>query len=110
MNKRALKVLEFYKIKEKLKSFVKTNAAKDIIDNLKPYESLYEVEMHLKETVEALDLLQTKGEPPFEGIYDIRDILIRVEKAMVLLPGQLLKVASILRTARRFKDYVARKY
>lgn len=110
MNKRALKVLEFYKIKEKLKSFVKTNAAKDIIDNLKPYESLYEVEMHLKETVEALDLLQTKGEPPFEGIYDIRDILIRVEKAMVLLPGQLLKVASILRSARRFKDYVARKY
>lgn len=110
MNERALKVLEFYKIKEKLKSFVKTNAGKDIVDELKPYKNLYEVEMHLEETVEALDLLQTKGEPPFEGIYDIRDILGRVEKAMVLLPGQLLKVAAILKSSRRFKDYVGRKH
>ena len=109
MNERALKVLEFYKIKENLKSFVKTNAAKDMVDNLKPYRSIYEVEKHLEETMEALDLLQTKGDAPFEGVYDIRDILIKVEKAIVLSPGQLLKVASILKSSRNFKDYVSRK-
>ncbi|MEW9095077.1 MAG: endonuclease MutS2 [Clostridiaceae bacterium] len=109
MNDRALRVLEFNKIKEILKGFAHTQAAKDIIDDLKPYDNLYEVREHLQETKEGLMLLVKKGSPPFEGIYDVREEIGKGEKGFVLLPGQLLKIANVMRSSRKFKDYVSHK-
>jgi DNA mismatch repair protein MutS2 len=109
MNERALRVLEFYKIKEELKKYTQTGAGKDLIDNLKPYDNLYEVKEHLEETKEALKLLFTKGSPPFEGVYDVRNGISRAEKGSSIMPEQLLKIAALLRSARNFKDYVFHK-
>lgn len=109
MNEKALKVLEFNKIKEMLKQYTNTQAAKDIIDDLKPYENSYEVREHIEETKEAFKLLVTKGAPPFEGIYDIRDGIRMAEKGSSLMPIQLLRIANMLRCARRFKEYVRHK-
>ncbi|WP_123054325.1 endonuclease MutS2 [Clostridium sp. JN-1] len=109
MNEKALKVLEFNKIKEMLKQYTNTQAAKDIIDDLKPYENSYEVREHIEETKEAFKLLVTKGTPPFEGIYDIRDGIRMAEKGSSLMPIQLLRIANMLRCARRFKEYVRHK-
>lgn len=109
MNEKSLRVLEYNKVKERIKNFVQTGAAKDIIEELKPYENVYEVREHLEETKEALELLMKKGTPPFEGIYDVREGIGRAEKGSSLMPGQLLKIAGLLRCARRFKEYIARK-
>lgn len=109
MNEKALRVLEYYKIKDILKGYTQTTAAKDIIEELKPYDNIYEIREHLEETKEALALLTKKGAPPFEGIYDVREGLSRVEKGASLMPGQLLKIAQMLRCARRFKEYVSHK-
>lgn len=109
MNEKALKVLEFNKIKEIMKKYTATSAAKDLIDELKPYSSAYEVIHHLKETEEAFQLLVKKGNPPFEGLYDVRDGIERATKGGVLMPYQLLRIANMLRSARRFKDYIGRK-
>ena len=46
MNEKALKVLEFDKIKEELKRYTSTLAAKDIIDELEPYDNVFEVKEH----------------------------------------------------------------
>lgn len=109
MNDRALRVLEFYKIKEMLKGFTHTKAAKDVIEDLKPYSNLYEVKEHLQETREGLNLLIKKGSPPFEGVYDVREEIEKAGKGFTLLPGQLLKIANVMRAARRFKDYIDHK-
>lgn len=109
MNEKSLRVLEYGKIKEIIKKYTQTSAAKEIIDNLKPYDNLYEVREHLQETKEAFSLLVKKGSPPFEGIYDVRDYIDRASKGSTLLPGQLLKIAQMLRSSRRFKDYISRK-
>ncbi|GAA0747988.1 endonuclease MutS2 [Clostridium oceanicum] len=109
MNDKAIKVLEFNKIKNILKDYTNTTAGKDIIDELVPYENIYEVKEHIEETKEAFKLLVTKGAPPFEGVYDVRDGISRAGKGSVLIPGQLLKIASMLRAARRFKDYINHK-
>jgi DNA mismatch repair protein MutS2 len=109
LNEKALRVLEFYKIKEMIKNYTQTGAGKDLIDALKPYDNIYEVREHLEETFEALLLLGKKGSPPFEGLYDVREGISRAEKASTLMPGQLLRIANMLRCARRFKDYVNRK-
>lgn len=109
MNEKALRVLEFNKVKDILKRYTETTAAKDLFDELAPYKNLYEIREHLEETREALGLLTKKGSPPFEGIYDVREAIGRVEKGSTLMPGQLLRIAQMLRCARRFKDYVYRK-
>ncbi len=109
MNEKALKVLEYYKIKEEIKKFTQTSASKDIIDGLKPYDNIFEVREHLEETAEAYRLLVKKGSPPFEGAYDVRGEINLAEKASTLMPIGLLRVANILKCARKFKDYISHK-
>jgi len=106
VNTKSLKVLEYYKIKGKIKEYAKTTAGKDIIDSLQPYTNIYEVREHLQETNEALLLLSKKGSAPFEGIYDVRAAITRASKGATLMPMQLLRIAQMLRCARLFKNYV----
>jgi DNA mismatch repair protein MutS2 len=109
LNEKALRVLEYYKIRDMIKNYTQTGAAKDILETLKPYDNIYEVREHLEETREALELLMKKGSPPFEGLYDIREGIKRAEKGSTLMPGQLLKIANMLRCSRRFKEYISRR-
>ncbi|HBC96052.1 MAG TPA: endonuclease MutS2 [Clostridium sp.] len=107
MNEKSLKILEFYKVKEKLKEYANTGAARDLVDKLEPYDNVYEVKRHLAETQEALGLLVFKGNPPFEGVYDVRKGIAMAQKGFVLVPGQILKIGAILKAARRFQKYIS---
>lgn len=109
MNDRTFRVLEFKKVKENLKKYSKTQMGRKIIDELVPYETKYEMEMALKETKEALDMLVSKGAPPFEGLYDVREAIERAGKGGVLSAGQILRVGNMLKCSRRFKEYVKRE-
>ena len=109
MNEKSLRVLEFNKIKEIIKNYTSTSAGKDLVDNIAPYNNIYEVREHLQETFEAYMLLSKKGSPPFEGLYDVRDGISRAEKGASLMPVQLMRIAAMLRCARRFKDYISHK-
>ncbi len=106
MNEKTLKVLEYHKIKDRLKKYTATKAGRDIIDELTPYTNIYEIKEHLDETKEALDLLMRKGAPPFEGIYDVRDALFRAEKQSILGTTELLRIGNMLKSGRNFKEYV----
>lgn len=109
MKEKTLRVLEFNKVKEKLKTYAITESGKKLVDQLTPYKSIYEVKNKLEETNEALDMLIRKGAPPFEGLFDTREALERAGKGGVLTAGQLLRVGGMLRCARRFKEYIERK-
>ena len=109
MKERTLRILEFNKIKNKLRNYAVTSGGKELIDNLTPYGSVFEVEKKLEETNEALGILNRKGTPPFEGLYETKEELERAGKGGVLNPGQLIKIGNMLRCSRKFKDYVARK-
>lgn len=109
MKERTLRILEFNKVKNKLRSYAVTSGGKELIDSLSPYNSIYEVENKLEETNEALDILIKKGTPPFEGLHETKEELERAGKGGTLNPGQLMKIGSMLRCSRRFKEYVARK-
>lgn len=109
MKERTLRILEFNKVKNKLRSYAVTNGGKELIDGLSPYGSIFEVEKKLEETNEALDILIRKGNPPFEGLHETKEELERAGKGGTLNPGQLLKIGGMLRCSRRFKEYVSRK-
>jgi DNA mismatch repair protein MutS2 len=109
MKERSIKILEFHKIKELVKEYAITAGAKELIEELKPYDNVYEIKEHIQETREALNLLMTKGNPPFEGFYDVRDGVSRALKGGTLNALQLLRIGNMLRSSRKFLDYIKRK-
>lgn len=109
MNERSLRVLEFNKIKEKLRKYAVTSGGKELVDNLVPYSSAYEVREALEESREALELLIKKGNPPFEGLHDVREGIERAKKGGCLNPAQLLYIGNMLRCTSRIQEYLTRK-
>ncbi|MGL5615551.1 MAG: endonuclease MutS2 [Sarcina sp.] len=109
MNSKVLKSLEFNKITEEIERYAITASAKEMIRELAPYDSLYEVLESLKETEEALNILVKKGAPPFEGLYDVNEALVRVGKGGSLNIASLLRVGNLLRVSRRFSEFMERK-
>lgn len=109
MNEKSLRILEFNKIKEIIKKYAITSGGKKKVEKLNPYNSVYEVNRALEETKEAYDILIRKGNPPFGGLYDVREALDRAGKGGTLSLGQLLQVGNMLRCTVNIKDYFNRK-
>lgn len=109
MNERSLRVLEFNKVKDILKKYAVTKGGKELVEELVPYESVFEVKNALEETNEAYNLVIKKGNPPFAGVFDIREALERATKGGTLSIGQLLYVGNMLRSTRQIKEYLQRK-
>lgn len=109
MKEKTLRVLEFNKVKDRLRGYAITASGKQLVDNLSPYESSSEVKNKLEESNEALDILIRKGAPPFEGLHDTKEAIERASKGGTLAPGQLLRIGGMLRCARRFREYIERK-
>ena len=109
MNNKVIKTLEFDKVKKLVEKYAITSSAKEMINQLAPYGAYNDIIEHLAETKEALDVLVKKGTPPFEGLYDVKEDLIRAGKGGSLGPFSLLKIANMLSCARRFSEFLQRK-
>ena len=109
MNEKSLRILEFNKKKDKIKKYARTNAGKEKVAQLEPYDNVYEINNKLDETNEALEVILDKGNPPLEGLFDIHEGIERARKGGTLTPGQLLKIGSTLRAARNMKEFFKRE-
>jgi DNA mismatch repair protein MutS2 len=105
MDERTLRILEFDKIVNKLKSLCASELGKELAEEVVPERQFSVVERRLKETTDAVDFILRRGNPPLGGLHDIRSSLKRVEIGSVLNPGELLRVSDTLRTARNLKSY-----
>lgn len=108
MNEKSLRILEFYKIRERLEKYAVTKGGKEKVRELVPYSSAYEVRNALEITKESYDILIKKGNPPFEGLHDIQEGLERAGKGGTLGLAQLLYVGNMLRCTERVKEYLSR--
>ncbi|MGM9534510.1 MAG: endonuclease MutS2 [Intestinibacter sp.] len=103
MNEKSLRVLEFNKIIDKLKTKASSSLGLKYIENLKPSNNFNEVKNTLLETSEAQAILIKRGLVSMEGIHDIEDKAKRAHVGATLDPGALLKIADCLRVARSLK-------
>lgn len=103
MNEKSLRVLEFNKIIDKLKTKASSSLGLKHIENLKPSNNFNEVKNTLLETSEAQAILIKRGLVSMEGIHDIEDKAKRAHVGATLDPGALLKIADCLRVARSLK-------
>lgn len=105
MEKKVLHTLEYDKIIEKLTELASSQAARERCKNLLPMTDINQINLAQKQTDDALLRIFAKGSLSFSGIHPIGELLKRLEIGGTLGIGELLKISSLLETARRVKTY-----
>ncbi len=105
MNKRTLRILEYYKIIEQLTGFAASPAGKRMCGKLKPSVDIIEIRKNQEETKDALSRIYRHGGISFSGVYPIGEAMKRVAVGAVLSINELLDVAKLLRTAANVRKY-----
>ena len=103
---KTLKTLEFDKIVEMLVDCAATDGAKARARALSPSDDYDIVVDRLTKTDDAKRLINAKGYPAFSAPERVTSSADRAYKGAVLSPGELLDIASLLRSARALLDYI----
>jgi len=105
MNQKALKTLEYNKILNLLEEHASSPLGKEFCKNLLPHTSLDEVIFSQKETSDALSRIYQKGSISFSGAKDVLPSLKRLEVGSILSIEEILRVAGLLETTNRVRQY-----
>lgn len=105
MNEKTIRILEYDKIIDKLVSLTASTLGADLARQLVPDNDIEKVKMNLKETSDGVNFISRRGSPPLGGIHDIRDSVRRAEIGSMLNPGELMRIANVLRAVRNLKNY-----
>ena len=100
MNDRALRVLEFTKIRDMLAGYALSDSGKELCRELVPLDDFKDINRALDETEEAVATLAYVGGNPLIAFADVSEYISLAEKGSTLNPRALLLVAETLRAAR----------
>lgn len=103
---RALKTLEFDKIREQVSKFCTNSIGKQAIDELVPETDFDTVVALLEEMDEGLAILRVKGSAPMGGIFDVRPHARRSQIGGMLSPMELMEIASTIRASRILRNFI----
>ena len=107
-NMDAFTILEFNKIREKLKDYALTDIAKSECMELVPFLDEIEVRARLRETTEARMILDRYGNPPLVTLSGVKELLDTAKQEGCLLPEQLEQIEITLTAVQRLKDFLCR--
>ena len=109
MNEKALKVLEYPKIIQKLTDYAASQPGKQLCRDLTPSSDPGTIRRMQTETSDAVSRLLRKGNISFSGLTDIRGSLRRLEIGSSLNIEELLRVCRLLETTLRVKSWVQKR-
>lgn len=107
MNQRIYKTLEFDKIINLLVESAESESGKQLTAKILPVNSLDEINRRQEETAEAVSLIRRRGSPSLSGIYNIKNIVKRLEIGAILNTTELLMIGHSLKAARTLKAYIS---
>jgi DNA mismatch repair protein MutS2 len=103
---RALRILEFQAIRDRLVGCCETEMAKLVAEDIAPAFEETEVWKQLGESCEAYDLMGTKPPPGLGGVRDTRNALRMASKGAVLGGQELYQIGFGLSAIRTLKGYL----
>ena len=103
--KRALKTLEFDKVREQVANFCTSSLGRTHLDLLEPSIDLDTVVKLLDEMDEGLSVLRVRGNVPMGGIFDVRGHAKRAQIGGMLSPTELMEIASTIRASRILRQF-----
>ena len=105
MNEKALRILEYDKMIDKLTELAGSPMGKELCKKLVPSGDLGEICQSLQETSDALTRIYARGSLSFSGIRDIRGSILRLKVGSALNIPELLALSALLDAALRVKSY-----
>lgn len=105
MNEKVLHTLEYNKILDQLTEYAFSADARSRCQKLRPVTDRAQIEQLQQQTSDALSRLFKYGSLSFSGVTDIRDSLKRLEIGGALSAIELLRVCSLLESAKRAKAF-----
>ncbi|TWT26319.1 endonuclease MutS2 [Planomicrobium sp. CPCC 101110] len=102
---RALRTLEYYKIREEVARYCTSSLGKSHVDGLVPSTDINEVQILLDQMDEAANVLRVKNNVPMGGIFDIRMHAKRAQIGGMLSPVELMEVSSTIRASRILRQF-----
>lgn len=105
MNEKVLHTLEYNKILDQLTEYAFSADARSRCQKLRPITDRAQIEQLQQQTSDALSRLFKYGSLSFSGVTDIRDSLKRLEIDGTLSAIELLRVCSLLESAKRAKAF-----
>lgn len=105
MNEKVLHTLEYNKILDQLTEYAFSTDARSRCQKLRPITDRAQIEQLQQQTSDALSRLFKYGSLSFSGVTDIRDSLKRLEIGGALSAIELLRVCSLLESAKRAKAF-----
>ena len=106
IEQRALKTLEFDKVREQVSAYCTNSIGKQAIDELVPETDFNTVVELLEEMDEGLSILRVKGSVPMGGIFDVRPHARRSQIGGMLSPMELMEIASTIRASRILRNFI----
>ncbi|NMB10495.1 MAG: endonuclease MutS2 [Tissierellia bacterium] len=106
MNKKALDVLEYKIVLDKLINHSSSSLGKEKALELTPLSDIDEIKRLQDETEEAYKLIIKVGSPSIYGVTNLKAELKHVEKGGIMLPRKLLEVSDNLRSAKAMINYL----
>lgn len=104
---RSVSKLELDQVLMMLADCAGSEEGKKACRQIRPVSELEDVQRMLNETTAAFEMSTRKGYPGFSGVKDLSASLGRSERGGILMPGELMDVAGVLRCARTVKAYIA---
>jgi DNA mismatch repair protein MutS2 len=106
MDKKVYRTLEFDKILEKLSNFGVLDKTKEALLSLTPNTDINSVSKLNLDTDNAMRLIIKNGNPPIYNFYELDSMIKRLEIGGSLSQGELIRVATLLKTARLLIEYL----
>lgn len=98
--------LQLNEVKEIIKNYCVSSLGKNLIDKLNPSSDIKIVRRRLNENVEAKKILENSNHIPLEGVSNIKPIVEKVRKGMILSCEELLQVSDFLRGCSKIKKFM----
>ncbi len=103
---RALKTLEYDKVRQQVATYCTSSIGKTAIDELVPQTDYEKVVQLLEEMDEGLSILRVKSNVPMGGIFDVRPAARRAQIGGMLSAVELMEVSSTIRASRILRNFI----
>lgn len=109
MNNKTTELLEYNKIKDILKGYALSEIAKNNIEKLEPLVDKNKIEMDMKETTEARNVVNISSSIPLHSLAGINGIKEKLDKGIILSPEDLETLCGLLKEIKKMKRFMEDK-
>ena len=106
---RALKILEYDKIAERVKEHCSCTLGCEACISTKPTRDISLANLRQQQTKEAKYILQIESIVPFGGIFDIRSAVARTSVFGALQPSEFVSISSTLKGTSKLKSFILKQ-